>query len=144
MYVDDIILTRDYEEELLKIKRSLAKEFEVKDLGPLRYFLGMEVAQSQRGIFVSQRKNILDLLKETGMLWCKPASTPMDSKRKLGHEEEGVPVDKGRYQRLVGKLIYLAHTQHDIGFAVSVVSQFMNHPMEEHMEAVHRILSSGI
>ena len=64
----------------------------------------------------------------------------MDSKRKLGHEEKGVPVDKGQYQRLVGRLIYLAHTRPNIGFAVSVVSQFMNHPMEEHMEVVHQIL----
>ena len=53
VYVDDIILTGDFEEGLLKIKRSLAKEFEVKDLGPLRYFLGMEVARSKRRIFVS-------------------------------------------------------------------------------------------
>ena len=87
MYVDDIILNGDYEEGLLKIKRSLEKEFEVKDLGPLRYFLGMEVAQSKRGMFVSQRKYTLDLLKETGMLGCKHASTPMDSKRKLRREE---------------------------------------------------------
>ena len=60
----------------------------------------------------------------------------MDSKRKLGREEEGVPVDKGRYQRLVGRLIYLAHTRPDISFVVSVVSQFMNLPLEEHMEVV--------
>ena len=61
----------------------------------------------------------------------------MDSKRKLGCEEEEVSVDKGQYQCLVGRLIYLAHTRPDIGFAASVVSQFMNHPMEEHMEVVH-------
>ena len=61
------------------------------------------------------------------MLRCKPTSTPMDSKKKLRHEEEGVPVDKGWSQHLVGRLIYLTHTRPDIGFAVSVVSQFMNH-----------------
>ena len=129
MYVDDIILTGDYEEELLKIKRSLEKEFEVKDLGPLRYFLGMEVARSKRGIFVSQRKYTLDLLKKTSMLGCKLTSTHVDSKRKLRREEKRVLVDKGRYQRLVGRLIYLTHTGPDIGFTVSVLSQFMNHPI---------------
>jgi len=56
VYVDDIILTGDHDEEILKLKSFLAKEFEIKDLGNLKYFLGMEVAQSRRGISVSQRK----------------------------------------------------------------------------------------
>lgn len=64
MYVDDIILTKDYEEELLKIKRPLATEFEVKDVGHLHYFLGMEVAQSKRRIFVSQRRYTLDYQRD--------------------------------------------------------------------------------
>ena len=74
------------------------------------------------------------------MLGCKPADTPMDSTTKLGAKENCAPVDKGRYQRLVGKLIYLSHTRPNIGFSVSMVSQFMNNPNEEHMEAVYRIL----
>ena len=64
----------------------------------------------------------------------------MDSTTKLGTKEDCAPVDKGRYQRLVGKLIYLSHTRPDIGFSVSAVSQFMNNPNEEHMEVVYRIL----
>lgn len=140
VYVDDIILTGDYEEEICTIKSLLAAEFEIKDLGNLKYFLGMEIARSRKGISVSQRKYVLDLLKETGMLGCKPVDTPMDPTIKLGAKENCAPVDKGRYQRLVGKLIYLSHTRPDIGFAVSMVSQFMNNPNEEHMEAVYRIL----
>ncbi|RVW25921.1 Retrovirus-related Pol polyprotein from transposon RE1 [Vitis vinifera] len=100
----------------------------------------MGMARSRKGIVVSQRKYILDLLKETGMLGCKPIDTPMDSQKKLGIEKESTPVDRGRYQRLVGRLIYLSHTRPDIGFAVSAVSQFMHSPTEEHMEAVYRIL----
>ncbi|RVW83276.1 Retrovirus-related Pol polyprotein from transposon TNT 1-94 [Vitis vinifera] len=140
VYVDDIILSGNDMEELQNLKKYLSEEFEVKDLGNLKYFLGMEVARSRKGIVVSQRKYILDLLKETGMLGCKPIDTPMDSQKKLGIEKESTPVDRGRYQRLVGRLIYLSHTQPDIGFAVSAVSQFMHSPTEEHMEAVYRIL----
>ena len=140
VYVDDIILSGNDMEELQKLKKYLSEEFEVKDLGNLKYFLGMEVARSRKGIVVSQRKYILDLLKETGMLGCKPIDTPMDSQKKLGIEKESTPVDRGRYQRLVGRLIYLSHTRPDIGFAVSAVSQFMHSPTEEHMEAVYRIL----
>lgn len=69
----------------------------------------MEVARSRKGISVSQRKYSLDLLAETGMLGCKPAETPMDSTIKLGVNPDSAPVDKGRYQRLVGKLIYVTH-----------------------------------
>ncbi|RVW56778.1 Retrovirus-related Pol polyprotein from transposon TNT 1-94 [Vitis vinifera] len=116
------------------------KEFEIKDLGNLKYFLGMEIARSKKGIAVSQRKYVLDLLNETGMLGCKPAETPMDTTVKLEESDGSAPVDKGRYQRLVGKLIYLSHTRPDIGFFVSVVSQFMNNPTEKHMTAVIRIL----
>ena len=140
VYVDDIILTGDDSEEILKLKKMLATEFEIKDLGNLRYFLGMEVARSKEGIVISQRKYILDLLKETGMLGCKPAVTPMESIRIPNRGEEIVPVDKGRYQRLVGKLIYLSHTRPDIAYSVSVVSQHMNNPSEDHLEAANRIL----
>ena len=68
VYVDDKILTRDYDEEKVSLKNLLAKEFEIKDLGHLKYILGMEVAQSKNWICISQRKYILDLLEETGML----------------------------------------------------------------------------
>ena len=140
VYVDDIILTGDFEEEIADLKIFLATDFEIKDLGNLRYFLGMEVARSRKGISVSQRKYVLDLLKETGMIGCKPADTPMDSTIKIGLLENSAPIEKERYQRLVGKLIYLSHTCPDISFPVSVVSQFMNKPNEEHLAAVYRIL----
>ena len=112
----------------------------MKNLGGLKYFLGIEVARSNQGIFLSQRKYILDLLSEVGLLECKPVDTPIVQNHKLGIYPDQKPADKGRYQRLVGKLIYLSHTRPDIAYAVSVVSQFMHCPSEEHMEAVTRIL----
>ncbi|KAH9722152.1 retrovirus-related pol polyprotein from transposon RE1 [Citrus sinensis] len=84
VYVDDIILTRDDLVEMDRLKQSLATDFEIKDLGALKYFLGMEVARSKKGIVVSQRKYILDLLKETGISGCKPIDTPMKYNLKLG------------------------------------------------------------
>ena len=98
----------------------------------------MEVARSRQGISISQRKYTLDLLKETGMLGCKLVDTPMDPYNKIGTRKDASLVDKGQYQRLVGKLIYLEHTRPDISFAVSLVSQFMHSPTEEHQDAVYR------
>ncbi|RVW35060.1 hypothetical protein CK203_079821 [Vitis vinifera] len=87
--------------EALKI---LAKEFEVEDLGALRYFLGMEIARNKNEISVSQRKYTLDFLKETGMLGCSPNDIPINSRHKIDPAEKGDLVEKGRYQQLVGKL----------------------------------------
>lgn len=134
------MLTGNNVDEVSRLKQLLSKEFEIKDLGHLRYFLGMEVARSTEGVSVSQRKYVLDLLKETRMLGCKPVDTPMDLNTKLGMRKDNTTVDKGNYQHLVGKLIYLSHTRPDISFSVSVISQFMNNPSEEHLEAAYRVL----
>ncbi|KAH9679368.1 reverse transcriptase Ty1/copia-type domain-containing protein [Citrus sinensis] len=130
----------DDKEELEGLNAKLACEFEIKNLGPLRYFLGMEVARIAKGILVTQQKYTLDMLKDTGMIDCKLDVTLVEPNRKLGLEENSAPVERGRYQRLVGRLIYLSHIRLDIAFAVSLVSQFIHSPREAHLVAVNRIL----
>lgn len=139
VYVDDIVITGNDEEEMLRLKKMMSRSFEVKDLGNLHYFLGIEVAYSAQGIYLSQRKYVLDLLAETGMLDCRPASTPIEQNHRTT-AESGDPVDKYKYQRLVGRLIYLSHTRPDIAYVVSVVSRYMHDPRTSHLDAVNRIL----
>ena len=98
VYVDDIILTGDDVSALSSLKAVLAASFEMKDLGTLRYFLGMEVARSSRGICLSQRKYVLDLLSDTHLLLCKPVATPMDPNEKLFDVPDIVPIDKTQFQ----------------------------------------------
>ncbi|XP_035845275.1 uncharacterized mitochondrial protein AtMg00810-like [Helianthus annuus] len=112
----------------------------MKDLGRLKYFLGIEVLRSKQGIFMCQKKYILDLRTEIGMLDCKPADTPMIENQKLYMEEKTELADKERYQRMVGKLIYLSHTRPDIAYAIGVISQFMHQPQSAHMDVVLRII----
>ncbi|XP_019054887.1 PREDICTED: uncharacterized protein LOC109115373 [Nelumbo nucifera] len=140
IYVNDMIITGNDSGEIATLQKQLTTEFEMKNLGGLKYFLGIEVARSREGIFLSQRKYTLDLLFEVGQLECKPADTPIVQNHKLGEYPNQVPINKERYQRLVGKLIYLSHTRLDIAYVVSVVSQFMHCPSEDHMNAVMRIL----
>ena len=133
-------MTRNDEREKHDVKQRLAKEFEIKELGKLKYFLGIEVAYSTQGIFISQQKYVTDLMAEIGKIGCKPVSTLMDLNRKLGEAKEEPMVDKRMYQRLVGRLIYLAHTRPDIAYLVSVISQFMHDPREPHLQAAYRVL----
>lgn len=135
-----MVVTGNDPDERKALQSYLSSEFEMKDLGHLKYFLGIEVSRSDKGIFLSQRKYALDLLQETGMSACQPANTPVEEGLKLCVETNQVPVDKGRYQRLVGRLMYLAHTRPDLAYALSIVSQFMHNPGEQHMNAVMRIL----
>ena len=139
VYVDDIIITGDDEVEIVKLKGCLSKVFEVKDLGKLKYFLGIEVARSPKGIVLSQRKYTLDLLSDMGMLGCRAAPTPIDQNHKVT-AMSGEPVDKERYQKLVGRLLYLCHTRPDIAYAVSIVSRYMHEPRSGHLDIVYRIL----
>ncbi|CAL9029136.1 unnamed protein product [Prunus brigantina] len=94
VYVDDIIVTGNDAEEQLKLQKYLSQEFEMKDLGDLKYFLGIEVARSKTGIFLSQRKYVMDLLTETGMLGCNPADTPIEMNHKLCDDMDQEPTNK--------------------------------------------------
>jgi len=131
IHVDDMIITGSDIEEIAQLKNNLFREFEMKDLGGLKYFLGIEVLRSNKGIFISQRKYIMDLLAETGMVDCKPIDTPIQVNHGLKFEEGANLENKERYQRLVGKLIYPSHTRPDIAYAVGVISQFMHQPQED-------------
>ena len=97
VYVDDMIITGDDTEEIAKLQKQLATEFEMKNLGGLKYFLGIEVARSEQGIFLSQQKYILDLLCEVGMLDCKLSDTPIVQNHKLREYPSKMPANKGRY-----------------------------------------------
>lgn len=122
--VDDIVITGS--------DRQGKTKFQIKDLGTLKYFLGIEVIRSKKGIFLSQRKYVLDLHEEVGMLGVKPCDTPMDPNVKLVAGEGEMLEDPERYQILVGKLNYLVVTHPDIAFPVSVVSRFMAAPTITH------------
>ncbi|RVW13447.1 Retrovirus-related Pol polyprotein from transposon RE1 [Vitis vinifera] len=102
VYVDDMVVTGNDPEERKALQNYLSREFEMKYLGPLKYFLGIEVSRSSEGIFLSQREYVLDLLQETGMSGCQPVNTPIEEDLKLCVEPNQVSTDKGRYQKLVG------------------------------------------
>ncbi|CAN7087854.1 unnamed protein product [Brassica rapa subsp. narinosa] len=144
VYVDDIIITGSDKEGIIATKEFLKSMFEIKDLGEMKYFLGIEICRSKEGLFMSQRKYTLDLLKGAGAYGGKTARMPMEDGYKVPREgeiEDSKPYqDPKHYRKLVGKLIYLTITRPDICFAVNQVSQHMQVPKEHHWRMVERIL----
>jgi hypothetical protein len=140
VYVDDIVLTGNDVTEICSVKALLHSKFCIKDLGPLRYFLGLEVARSTSGILLNQRNYTLDLLSKTGMLASKPSPTPYNSSIKLICTDSPLFHDITQYRRLIGQLLYLTTTRPDISFAVQQLSQFVSQPTDNHFKAAMRIL----
>ena len=134
-----MVITGNNEEEISDLKKKFFMEFVMKDLGNLKYFLGIEVLKSRRGIFINQ-KYILDLLVEIGMLDSKPAETPIVTNHGLQTVKNGELANEEQYQKLVGKLIYLSHIRIDISYDVGVVSRFILLPQAPHVDTVMRIL----
>ena len=110
VYANNIIIIRNDEGEIQSLKTYLSNEFEMKDLRSLKYFLRIEVARSKGGIFISQQKYILDLLRETRMFGCKLVETLIKQNHKFKGKIEDNMVDRNLYQILARKLIYLSHT----------------------------------
>ncbi|RVW19501.1 Retrovirus-related Pol polyprotein from transposon TNT 1-94 [Vitis vinifera] len=140
VYVDDIVITGNDHAGISDLKTFMHSKFHTKDLGELKYFLGIEVSRSKKGMFLSQRKYVLDLLKETGKIEAKPCTTPMVPNVQLMPDDGDPFYNPERYRRVVGKLNYLTVTRPDIAYAVSVVSQFTSAPTIKHWAALEQIL----
>ena len=140
VYVDDIIITGDDESAIKELALYLGSEFAIKHLGPLRYFLGIEVAYSSNGMFICQRKYTIDLLQALGKEDSRPLPTPIEANHRLGEDDNEALMHLGSYQRLVSKLIYLTHTPPDIAYTVGVLNQFMHTPRVSHLHDAHRVL----
>lgn len=140
IYVDDLIVCGNDGEAITKFKGYLGECFHMKDLGRLKYFLGIEIGRNKEGFVLSQRKYALDIVKETDQVDSKPVATPMEQNHHLATDDSPFTAEPARYRRLVGRLIYLTNTRPDISYSVHILSQFMQKPREGHMEAALRVV----
>jgi hypothetical protein len=123
--VNDLIITGDSDVDIFDLKKLLKQKFEMKDLGELRYFLGIEIIQSPKRIWLLQRQYALNKLSIYGMTGCKPISIPLEQNVKLSADEGDLVEDTTIYMHIVGSLIHMTITRPDLSYAVGVVSQFM-------------------
>lgn len=140
LYVDDLFITR--EDHLIIRCKELTSEFEMKDLGIMHFFLGLEVWQRPNGIILSRGKYTIDILKRFGMIDCKSMFTPMKTNlKKLMEATTSLDlVDPTTYRQLIGSLMYLVNTRPDICYAVSALSLFMSEPRQIHLVAIKHTL----
>jgi hypothetical protein len=143
VYVDDLILVCNDQNKLLQMKEELSQKFEMKDLGELHFFLGMEVERNhdERLLRINQIKYLKEILKHFRMEECKPIGVPLDPKVKLQRNANGNDESKGfSYQQAVGSLMYaMLCTRPGLAYSISVLSQHMANPNMEHWMAVKQI-----
>eukprot|EP00253_Pinus_taeda_P001715 PITA_01715 len=120
LYVDDILITDSSASTIATVKRALHDRFLMTDMGPLHFFLGLEISQDATGIKLSQAKYARDLLKRFRMTDCKPASTPFLSGVRLEDVGDTPLVDSTLYRQLVGSLLYLTHSRPDLSYAGTI------------------------
>ncbi|XP_016570718.1 uncharacterized mitochondrial protein AtMg00810-like [Capsicum annuum] len=151
VYVDDLLVTGNNYKLLCDTRQEIQKKFKMKDLGELKFFLGIEFSRSVKGIVMPQRKYALELVAATGLGGAKPVGTPLEVNQKLTSvkydehinnasvERDNLLADPTTYQRLVGRLLYLTMTRPDLAFSIQVLSQFMLCPKQSHMEAALKV-----
>lgn len=140
VYVDDLIIGGNDTAGIAKFKKYLGECFHMKDLGSLKYFLGIEVARNNDGIFLCQRKYTLDIINEVGYLGSQPVAFPIEQQHKLALADGPLLDEPEKYRRLVGRLVYLLATRPDLTYAIHVLSQFMQSPRIDHWRCALRVV----
>ncbi|GJY69908.1 retrovirus-related pol polyprotein from transposon TNT 1-94 [Tanacetum coccineum] len=139
IYVDDIIFAASTPELCDLFAKIMCSKFKMSMMGKISFFLGLQISQSPRGIFINQSKYALESLKKYGFESCDPVDTPMVEKSKLDEDKEGKAVDPSHYRGMIGTLLYLTASRPDLQFAICMCARYQARPTEKHLNAVKRI-----
>jgi len=138
LYVDALVFTGSNEEMFAEFKALMKREFDMTDLGKMKFFLGVEVVQNDEGIYLSQ--NALEILERFGLENANSVRNLMVPSIKLMKNEDGKQVDMTQYKQMVCSFMYLSVNRSDLMFVVSLVSRYMERPISLHMQAIKRVL----
>ena len=151
VYVDDLLITGNDHKMILETNGILKDSFKIKDLGELRYFLGIEFARNSTGILMHHRKYCLELISDMRLSSLKPVGAPIELNKRLtitkfdlhfslADKHDKLLKDPGVYRKLIGRLLYLTITRPYVAFSVQLLSQFMHSPKTSHMDASMRVV----
>ncbi|GJW23173.1 putative ribonuclease H-like domain-containing protein [Tanacetum coccineum] len=139
VYVDDIISGSTKKSMCTDFEECMHKRFQMSSMGELTFFLGLQVKQQSDGIFISQDKYVVDILKKFDFLSIRAATTPIETNKPLVKDEDGVDKDIHVYRSIIGSLMYLTASRPDIMFAVCACARFQVTLKASHLNAVKRI-----
>ncbi|GJW09488.1 retrovirus-related pol polyprotein from transposon TNT 1-94 [Tanacetum coccineum] len=134
VYVDDIIFGSTHPRYTQLFSGLMKSRFEMSMMGEMTFFLGLQVNQSPRGIFINQSNYVLEILKKYGMESCDPVGTPMEIKDKLDLDQNGSPVDATKYHSMIGALMYITSSRPDIVHATCLCARYQAKPTEKHLK----------
>ncbi|KAL2230795.1 UNVERIFIED_CONTAM: Retrovirus-related Pol polyprotein from transposon RE2 [Sesamum indicum] len=140
VYVDDILLTGPSISTIQAVKTYLHNLFTIKYIGDARYFLGLEIARCSDGLYISQTKYVIDIIRDIGLCKSRPASTPFPQGLRLQSTSDDLLPRPDSYRLLVDRLLYLGFTRPDISHSVQQLSQFLTHPCESHWQAALHVV----
>ncbi|GJR56136.1 retrovirus-related pol polyprotein from transposon TNT 1-94 [Tanacetum coccineum] len=139
IYVDDIIFGSTNPKYSKRFEKLMHSIFEMSLIGEMKFFLGLQIHQSQKGIFINQAKYALEILKKHNMENCHSIGTPLATKPKLDVDLSGEPVDQFDYRSKIGSLMYLTSSRLDLVQAVCYCARYQARPTQKHLEEVKRI-----
>ncbi|GJZ74896.1 retrovirus-related pol polyprotein from transposon TNT 1-94 [Tanacetum coccineum] len=139
IYVDDIIFATTNPKSCETFAKEMNSTFKMSMMGQMSFFLGLQVSQNPKGIFINQSKYALEILKKYGLNSSASVDTPMVDKMKLDEDRQGKLVDPTRFRVMVGSLMHLSASRPDIVFVVCMCARYQAKPTEKHLHAIKRI-----
>ncbi|GJV55514.1 retrovirus-related pol polyprotein from transposon TNT 1-94 [Tanacetum coccineum] len=139
IYVDDIIFASTDPKACDIFSNEMSSKFQMSMMGQMSFFLGLQVSQNPRGIFINQSKFALEILKKFRMDSCDPVDTPMVDRLKLDEDPLGIPVDQTRFRSMVGSLMHLTASRPDLVFSIRMCARYQGSPTKKHLEALKRV-----
>nr|GEX85124.1 retrovirus-related Pol polyprotein from transposon TNT 1-94 [Tanacetum cinerariifolium] len=139
IYVDDIIFAASTLELCDLFANLMCLKFKMSMMGKISFFIGLQISQNPRGIFINQSKYALESLKKYGFESCDPVDTPMVEKFKLDEDKEGNAIDPSHYHGMIGTLLYLIASRPDLQFVICMCARYQARPTEKHDSSVSLI-----
>ncbi|GKF25686.1 retrovirus-related pol polyprotein from transposon TNT 1-94, partial [Tanacetum coccineum] len=139
IYVDDIIFASTNNALCNEFANLMTTKFKMSMIGQMSFFLGLQISQSSRGIFLNQSKYAFEIIKKYGLLTSDSVDTPMVEKNKLDEDLQGTPVYATLYRGMIGSLMNLTSSRPDLIYAVCLCAKYQAKPIEKHLNAVKRI-----
>ncbi|GJS96437.1 retrovirus-related pol polyprotein from transposon TNT 1-94 [Tanacetum coccineum] len=139
IYVDDIIFASTDPKDCDRFSNEMSSKFQMSMMGQISFFLGLQISQNPRGIFINQSKYANEILKKFDLHKSDPVDTPMVERTKLDEDLSGIPVDQTQYRSKIGSLMYLTASRPDLIFVVCICARYQSKPTKKHLEAIKRV-----